>query len=172
MNLCEAKAKGKDLVWRFSEENGMLVRRAKSSGIDWYRYSEDVLKKKLIPFAQEYNLIVQEDGAAPHIHRECQRLYNLSFIRKLLWPGNSPDLNMIEPCWWWMKRQTALHKDFESRPRLREIWVQQWQKLQQSKIQQWVRRIIRHIQEVIRLDGGNDYREGGQDSVLDILAKS
>lgn len=27
----------------------------------------------------------------------------------------------------------------------------------------WVRRIIRHIKEVIRLEGGNEYREGGHD---------
>ena len=125
----------------------------------------------MLPFAQRHGLIVQEDGAAPHIHKESQKVYNLMRVVKLLWPGNSPDLNMIEPCWYWMKRNTALHKDFESRPKLREIWVEQWQKLQQSKIQAWVQRIVRHIKEVIRLEGGNDYREGSVDSVLDIIAK-
>ena len=64
-----------------------------------------------------------------------------------------------------------MHRDFESRPKLREIWVEQWQKLQQSKIQAWVQRIVCHIKEVIRLAGGNDYREGREDSALDIIAK-
>ena len=26
---------------------------------------------------------------------------------RLLWLPDSPDLNMIEPCWFWMKRQTT-----------------------------------------------------------------
>jgi hypothetical protein len=34
-------------------------------------------------------------------------VFNLFKVAKLLWPGNSPDLNAIEPCWWHMKRQTT-----------------------------------------------------------------
>ena len=30
----------------------------------------------------------------------------------------------------------------------------------QTKIQAWIERIIIYIQEVIRLDGGNEYKEG------------
>lgn len=65
---------------------------------------------------------------------------------KLLWPGNSPDLNIIEPAWYWLKRRTQLHKDFEEQPKLGEIWEKTWNKdLSQSTIQRWIRRIMRHI---------------------------
>jgi hypothetical protein len=30
----------------------------------------------------------------------------------------------------------------------------------QEKIQAWIERIMIHIQDVIRLDGGNEYKEG------------
>jgi hypothetical protein len=30
----------------------------------------------------------------------------------------------------------------------------------QEKIQEWIERIVVHIQEVIRLEGGNEYKEG------------
>jgi hypothetical protein len=30
----------------------------------------------------------------------------------------------------------------------------------QEKIQAWIERIIDHVQEVIRLEGGNEYKEG------------
>ena len=30
----------------------------------------------------------------------------------------------------------------------------------QKKIQAWIERIMIHIQDVIRLDGGNEYKEG------------
>jgi len=34
-------------------------------------------------------------------------IFDLYGIIKLLWPGNSPDLNAIEPTWNWMKRETT-----------------------------------------------------------------
>ena len=30
----------------------------------------------------------------------------------------------------------------------------------QERIQKWIERIIEHVQEVIRLEGGNEYCEG------------
>jgi len=33
----------------------------------------------------------------------------------------------------------------------------------QKQIQEWIERIPRHIQEVIRLKGSNDYKEGRVD---------
>jgi len=32
--------------------------------------------------------------------------------------------------------------------------------LSQERIQKWIRRIPRHIQQIIEVEGGNDYREG------------
>ncbi|KMP07860.1 hypothetical protein CIHG_02829 [Coccidioides immitis H538.4] len=43
----------------------------------------------------------------------------------------------------------------------REVWLQAWNELSQEKIQQWIEQIPHHIQEIIRLEGGNEYREGG-----------
>ena len=47
----------------------------------------------------------------------------------MLWPANSPDLNMIEPCWFYMKVETikkgAIHSDEE----LRAAWVKCWEEL-------------------------------------------
>ena len=43
-------------------------------------------------------------------------------------------------------------------------WQEAWLGLEQKRIQAWIERIPRHIKEVIRLDGGNEYREGRADS--------
>ncbi|KMU91657.1 hypothetical protein CIHG_09417 [Coccidioides immitis H538.4] len=113
----------------------------------------EVLLAKLFPFVKEClesrpNTVVLEDGAPAHTHFYQQELYNIHKINRLLWPGNSPDLNMIEPAWMWLC-DTAEHE-----------WKKAWEELPQAKIQQWIERIPHHIQEVICLEGGNEYREG------------
>ena len=35
-----------------------------------------------------------------------------------------------------------------------------WDDLEQGRIQVWIRRIMRHVKQVIHLEGGNEYREG------------
>jgi len=42
-----------------------------------------------------------------------------------------------------------------------KAWTTCWkQELTQERIQKWIRRIPRHIQQIIEVEGGNDYREG------------
>jgi hypothetical protein len=43
---------------------------------------------------------------------------------------------------------------------MEEAWYQAWADLPQEQIQQWISAIPDHIQEIIRLEGGNDYKEG------------
>ena len=93
---------GRKPQWRWNQKNGKLA-RGKGSGIDWYRYQTTILRSKLLPFAKQCQAerpctIVQEDKAPSHEHHAQQAVYNLYGITKLLWPGNSPDLNAIEPC--------------------------------------------------------------------------
>jgi hypothetical protein len=94
---------GKRPEWKFTKKTGKLVREAKKGGIDWYRYGKIIVQGKLIPFAKivkaRYgDVYVQEDKAPSHAHKTQKKVYNIHEIQRLLWPGNSPDLNMIEPC--------------------------------------------------------------------------
>jgi hypothetical protein len=45
---------------------------------------------------------------------------------------------------------------------MEKAWYQAWQDLPQEQIQQWIQAIPDHIQEIIRLGGGNEYKEGVQ----------
>jgi hypothetical protein len=67
---------------------------------------------KLIPFAERckdgrLGTVVQEDKAPAYDHHVQSYVYSLHGIQKLLWCGNSPDLNAIEPCWPYMKGYTT-----------------------------------------------------------------
>jgi hypothetical protein len=88
-------------------------------------------------------------------------------VLRLLWPGNSPDLNMIEPCWPWMKRKTTRLETPRSRAAATKAWTKCWTKqLDQDRIQRWIERIPRHIQQIIELDEDNEYRENREDEVI------
>jgi DDE superfamily endonuclease len=95
-----------------NKANGAVVRDKGKGGIDWWRYQTVILKPKLIPFALKCmkdrpNTVVQEDKAPAHASQYQEPVFIDAGIIRLFWCSNSPDLNMIEPCWPYMKRQTT-----------------------------------------------------------------
>lgn len=96
-------------TWKFSEKNGNRMRNETAGGIDWWRCGKEILTKKLIPFAKRCkrtrpSTIVQEEKAPSHAHKAQLEVSDFSQVMRMLWPGNSPDLNMIEHCRRYMKR--------------------------------------------------------------------
>jgi hypothetical protein len=103
---------------------------------------------------------VQEDNASPHACYYNMDFWDLQMIAKLDWLANSPNFNAIEPTWFWMKRETTKNGPIDSNEGLRNAWIQCWNDMPQEKIQAWIKRIPVHIQEVIKCDGNNLYKEG------------
>jgi hypothetical protein len=67
---------------------------------------------------------------------------------------------MIEQCWPHLKRQTTKKGAPKSKREAEAVWRKAWDELDQNRIREWIERIPFHIQEVIRLEGGNEYQEG------------
>ncbi|EOA92040.1 uncharacterized protein SETTUDRAFT_84538 [Exserohilum turcica Et28A] len=154
--------------WRWVKETGKLARESSRGGIDWWRYQTQVLIPKLIPFAKECQkerprVFVQEDKAPSHTHHAQRTIYRNAEVEQLPWPGNSPDLNAIEAAWPWLKRKTTRRGAPKSRAEGTKVWQQYWDELPQHQIQAWIERIPFHIQEIIKLEGGNEYKEGRRD---------
>ncbi len=123
------------------------------------------LKPKLIPFAKgcltsRPRTVIQEDKAPAHNHSIQQLIYDREGVERLLWCGNSPDLNAIECAWPWLKRRTTRHGAPKARQEAIRAWHQAWEEMPQELIQAWIERIPRHVQEIIKLEGGNEYKEG------------
>jgi transposase len=164
---------GKRKTWKHNKETGAFVVKNGRGGINWYRYQQKILREKLLPFAQECKkdrpkTIVQEDNAPAHKSHYQGAVYSLFQVIKMLWPANSPDLNAIEKAWFYMKRETTKRGPTTDRKKLRVRWEKCWEDLPQSKIQEWIEAIPHHVQEIIRLNGGNEYQEGqkkGQEKV-------
>jgi hypothetical protein len=60
----------------------------------------------------------------------------------------------------WMKRDTTKNGALTSRKVAEAVWTRSWKNMPQARIQRWIERIPFHIQHIIRLKGGNDYKEG------------
>lgn len=152
-------------AFKHTEKTGLIEVKKGRGGINWYRYQQKILIPKLLPFAVECKrerpgTQVQEDNAPAHASKQQELVFSAWDIMKLLWPGNSPDLNAIEPCWFWMKRKTTEKGAITSEKALKAAWVKCWEELPQDNIQCWIERVFRHVQEVKRLKGGNEYKEG------------
>ncbi|KAF3389724.1 hypothetical protein DPV78_011730 [Talaromyces pinophilus] len=94
-----------------------------------------------------------ENRALAHVHFHQKEVYDLHEIHRLLWPGNSPDLNAIEPAWFWLKRRTTLLGAPGDRETAKKVWLKAWDELPQDWIRVWIERILFHIEEIIRLEG-------------------
>ena len=162
--------RGRKPMWKYDKVHGALVREAKRGGIDWYRYQKLILIPKLIPFAKECmvdrpNTMVQEDKAPAHAHKSQNQIFMEAGVMRLLWPGNSPDLNAIEPCWPILKRGTTRRGPPLTGAVAEKVWSKAWKDLEQEKIQAWIERIPEHIERIIELEGGNNYEEGRNKSL-------
>ena len=72
-------------------------------------------------------------------------------------------MNIIELCWIHLKQVTTKKGALTSRIAAGKVWREAWVELEQWRIQAWIERIERHIREVIRLKGDNNYRKGAED---------
>jgi hypothetical protein len=125
--------------FKHDKSTGAYVVKEGRGGINWYNYQKKVLKAKLLPFAKKcmktrLGTIVQEDNALSNNNRYAQEVYDTWQIMKLLWPGNSPDLNAIELTWFWTKRETTKQGLITSEAKLREAWIKCWNEMPQEKI--------------------------------------
>ncbi|BCR99663.1 uncharacterized protein AKAW2_50005S [Aspergillus luchuensis] len=175
MKLRTGRTPGREPKWSWNRANSRLERET-GGGIDWYRYYEVsyfFLSISMQELTESLNLgrpcskidppntIILEDGAPAHRHHFQNTVYSIFGIQKILdWPGNSPDLNAIEAAWPWMKRRTTSRGAPRDKKTAEEAWFKAWEELSQEKIQHWIERLMRHIQEIIRLEGGNEYKEG------------
>ena len=96
----------------------------------------------MIPFAQRClqtrpGTLVQEDNASSHAHRFLKRVYSIAKILRLLWPGNSPDLNAIEKAWPWLKKKTSWNGLPPTLAALKTSWDQAWEALPHVRV--WTR---------------------------------
>lgn len=133
-------------------------------GVDGYRHREGILKPKLVPWTKEVErqrgvpIEVLEDGAPAHVSKFDTEYMHTNGINKLLWPGNSPDINASEHAWSYMRYHIS--RDYPTsttKDQCAQQWREEWERLPQEQIDAWIDRIPDVIRQILAQKGGNNF---------------
>ena len=98
--------------------------------------------------------LFQDDNAPVHRSRITQEYIARNRIKNMSWPAQSPDINIIENIWLYIKRklQSRIH-NINSSDELFQHTLQIWQDINLNYVRNLYNSIPRRIQQVIRLKG-------------------
>lgn len=89
-------------------------------------YIEKILKNHVKPFIEKNNEItLQQDNAPCHTSKVVKEFMNTNQIKKISWPANSPDLNIIENVWHKLKsklRRMPIHSKKDLITKANKVW--------------------------------------------------
>lgn len=70
-----------------------------------------------------------------------------------------------------MKRSTTARGSTTNPKEMKQRWYSHWESIPQEMVQKWIEGVYNNIQEVLRLEGGNEYREGRAASQRDFKGR-
>lgn len=147
----------KVMVWGCVCYNGVGTLAKVDGNINAQKYIdiiEDNLWAVILRHFPGNNYLFQDDNAPVHRAKKTQQHFANSGIKSMSWPSQSPDLNIIENVWLYIKRklQPRVYNIKNSQDLYREI-LQIWQSIQSDYIKSLYSSIPRRIKNVIRLKG-------------------
>lgn len=96
------------MIWGCFNVNGVGEIRICEGTMNQTKYLE-TLNTTLMPSIKKYKLenvcFYLNDSARPHRTKKITEWHQINNVNKIAWPGNSPDLNLIENLWGIIKKK-------------------------------------------------------------------
>lgn len=148
---------GTVMIWAAFSFTGKTPLCIISTRMDSNKYIQ-LMEEVLIPFADENmddSMIYQQDNASCHVSKVTKAFFTESNIPLLEWPALSPDLNPIENVWGLLAQQVFQHgRRYDTVRQLKDAIIQEWNKIDQIRLQSYIESMPKRLEEVIKNKGG------------------
>lgn len=121
------------------------------------RYRDEILAVHVEQHKDMHpGMIFMQDNARPHTSRICQEWLTEHQVHVMDWPAQSPDLNVIEHAWDWLKRRVRRRVPRPANvAELYQVAVEEWQQLPAEYLQALFDSCSDRCAAVIQVRGGN-----------------
>lgn len=117
---------------------------------------ENYKRRCLMPIVKDLQgKTLIQDGAKPHTAKATQKYLQSKGVVCCEWPAHSPDMNLIEHIWGWLKNAIA-RKGPKTDEELAAATVEAWAEISQDKIDGMIRKYRRKLSQV--QSSGGQYR--------------
>ena len=145
------------MVWDCICWNGVGTLAKVTGNINSENINESLKKmfgQLLLDIFQMISTFFQDDNAPVHRSRVLQEYRATNNLKSILWPAQSPDVNIIEYIWLYIKRKLAyrhhiINSDSDVFREIQRIWMD----IPPAYIQSLYLSVPRRIMSVIRLKG-------------------
>lgn len=145
------------MIWGFITYNGIGTLCFVDGDINALKYI-DILENNLWTVVARHfpqdNYVFQDDNTPVHRTHTVRTYMEETDIHHMEWPAQSPDLNVIENCWWKLKRdmENKLHIIYSVKD-LQLVIRQLWENVSVDFIRDLYHTIPRRLTKMIRAKG-------------------
>jgi hypothetical protein len=141
------------MVWGAIRGDGKRVLIRCERNVDSFEYQR--ILGLALPSIYTTRCLFQQDGASSHRSRSTTEYFTSKAIRVLpSWPPQSPDLNIIENLWDYLKQRVHLSKP-STLDELWEVAKREWAAIPQDTIGKLYESLPRRVSAVLASKGGN-----------------